>query len=157
MFYKIGFWVLLAALIGCGGLWLNTSSMKLDGGMSWVDIYSDAPADTIAFLDKTFGIKVVDTTKDDFGEYNVIKTPGQLFPFAGIMGLPEMPGAKAVPGAMIYLTVKDYAASAEKMKAAGAIPRVENMVAGGMLFGVYEIPGRVAIGIAQYENIPGDD
>jgi predicted enzyme related to lactoylglutathione lyase len=156
MFYKIGFWVLLVALIASGGLWWNTSSMKLDGGMSWVDIYSVNPPETIEFLDEVFGIKVVETTKDDFGEYNVIKTKGQLFPFAGIMGLPEMDGVKALPGSMIYLTTKDYAATAEKMKAAGATAQIENMVAGGMLFGVYEIPGGVFIGIAQYENIPNN-
>ncbi len=154
MFYKIGFWILLIALIVCGYLFMTTNPMKREGAMSWIDIYSNAPSETVAFLNEQFGITVTETTTDDFGQYDVIKAKGQMWPFAGVMKIPE-PGMPA--STMMYLTVKDYAATSEKIKAAGAIPQLENMIAGEMLFGVYEIPGGIVIGISQYENVPGDD
>lgn len=151
MFYKIGFFILLAIVIAFVWLFLWTNPMKNTGAMSWVDIYSSNPTATIGFLNENFGITVVDTTKDSVGEYNVIKAKGQVWPFAGIMARPKLANGALVPaGSMIYLTVKNFDEAHAKMVATGAKVNVEKMYAGGMWFGVYEIPGNIVIGIAEY-------
>lgn len=149
MFYKIGFWVLLAIVIACGALFIHTNPMKNQGAMSWIDIYSEAPAETLKFLETNFDIKVVNVTKmQDGGDYNVIKSRGAMWPFAGVMQMPKVMGA--TPGSMIYLTVKDYAAAHARALENGAKVILEDMYAEGMHFGVYEIPGKLKIGIVQY-------
>ncbi len=151
MFYKIGFWVLLVIVLGCVGLFVCTNPMKNQGAMSWVDIYSNNPTATLKFLDESLGIKTVKVTKTpDMGDYNIIKSRGALWPFAGVMELPKMGNTTVAPGAMLYFTVNDYVESAKQLVANGAKPIVENMVTGGMMFGVYEIPGGVTIGITKY-------
>ncbi len=155
MFYKISFWVLLAALLTCIGLFLCTNPMKTTGALSWVDIYSDKPEETIGFLNENFGITVQDTTESATGEkYNILKTKGQLFPFAGIMENPTLPdGRRAPAGSTIYLTVQDYDAAHAKAVASGAVPYANHLYAKGMKFGFYMIPGNVVIGIVQYEDV----
>ncbi len=154
-FYKIGFYVLLVFSAMCVALFMQTNPMKRVGAMSWIDIYSENPTATVKFLDDVFGIKVVSTTNDAGFEYQVIKTAGQMWPFAGVMSVPAVPGVQNMSaGSMIYLTVDDYVATADKIKSLGGVAKVENKIAGGMLFGVYTIPGNITIGIAQYENVP---
>ncbi len=152
MFYKIGFWVLLAIVLACVGLFMFTNPMKNNGAMSWVDVYSNDPTATLKFMNDTFDIRVTETSvvPDGGGDYNVIKSKGSLWPFAGVMKAPEMHGHKVPAGTMIYLTVTDYAMMSAKMVANGAKPIEEDIVAAGMRFGVYEIPGGLTIGIAQY-------
>lgn len=158
MFYKIGFWVLTGIVLACIGLFLKTNPMKNTGAMSWIDIYSDAPAETIGFLNENFGIHVTKSSVTPTGQtYNVIKAKGQLWPFAGIMENPiQADGVKAPAGTTIYLTVKDYDAAHEKAIASGAIPHATHMKVEGMYFGFYMIPGGVGIGIVQYENVKNE-
>ena len=148
MFYKIGFYILLVLVILFVGVSFKTNPMVNTGALSWVDIYSNNPAETIEFLNKNFEITVTETKPSGLGtDYSIIKARGQMWPFAGIMQTPE----KAYPSAMIYLTVKDMDAAHEKAIASGARAVVEPMVVdGGMKFGAYEIPGGVTIGITQY-------
>ena len=152
MFYKIGFYVLLVLLILCAGLFMKTNPMKTTGAPSWLDIYSDAPAATIGFLSDNFGITVTKTTPTTIGsDYHIIKASGQLWPFAGIMETPSLPGGTRVPaGTVVYLTVLDYAAAHEKAMASGATAVMADMKAEDMTFGYYIIPGGVTIGIVQY-------
>ena len=152
MFYKIGFYVLLAIVLACGFMFMRTNPMKLQGAMSWAEMYSTDPTATLTFLNQNFGIRV--TQSKDMGDgmiYNVIKTPGALWPFAGVMGLPKMADGQPVgPQSMIYLTVTDYDAAHAKMIESGATAHAVGQIAEGMKFGVYTIPGGVTIGIAQY-------
>ena len=152
MFYKIGFYILLIIVILAGGVFIKSNPMKNQGAMSWADIYSNDPSATIGFLNQNFGITVASTNPTPTGqEYSVIKAKGQLWPFAGVMATPVMPDGTEVPEhTVMYLTVTDYAATHEKMLATGAKSLLDNVNAEGMLFGIYQIPGGVTIGIAQY-------
>jgi hypothetical protein len=58
--------------------------------------------------------------------------------------------AKVPPHTMVYLTVKDYDATHAKIIADGAVPMLVNEYAAGMKFGIYQIPGGLTIGVAQY-------
>ena len=152
MFYKIGFFVLLIIVIAGGWLFVKANPMGTTGAMSWAEMYSEDPAATLAFLENNFGITVTDKNEMPDGQiYNVIKARGALWPFAGVTGLPQMPDGKMVgPQSMIYLTVKDYDAMHAKVVESGAVVRMAGVVAEGMKFGVYEIPGGITLGIAQY-------
>ncbi|MDR1027010.1 MAG: hypothetical protein LBL46_01175 [Rickettsiales bacterium] len=154
MFWKIGFIVEFAIIALAAILFMKSNPMKNEGAASWIDIYSKAPTETIKFLGDTFGIEVANTTKSVDGpmpgmEYSAIKARGQLWPFAGVMG---MPLKEMVPHTMSYLTVKDYKAAHDKMIANGAKAVLTDQYAGGMRFGIYIIPGGVDIGIAQWER-----
>jgi len=152
MFYKIGFFVLLAVLIAGGWIFMRANPMRITGAAGWAEMYSENPDATLAFLKDTFGIRVVESKEIPGGmKYNVIQAAGQMWPFAGVMGLPKMANGKPIaPQSMLYLTVKDYEVMSKKLVAAGAIERGPGAVAGGMKFNVYTIPGGVTIGIAQY-------
>lgn len=158
MFWKIGFFVLLALLIAASWIFIKSNPMKNEGAASWVDIYSAAPDETVTFLGNVFGIKQVKSEDSAQGmDYKVIKANGQLWPFAGVMGLPtDGFGQKAQPGTMIYLTVKNHAEMSQKMIDNGATLTFGPKIAGGMEFSIYEIPGGLYIGIAQYEHVKGD-
>ena len=148
MFYKIGFYILLVMLALCIGVFMKTNPMKNTGALSWVDILSEDPSATIGFLDNNFGIKVTETKPSGLGtDYHIIKAPGQLWPFAGIMKTPEM----SPPQSMIYLTVKDFSVAHKKAIESGAKVVSEPMIANGdMKFAIYTIPGGITIGITQY-------
>ena len=153
MFYKIGFYILLAIVIAAGWMFVRSNPMKNEGAASWIEIYSSAPSETIRFLSDNFGIKYEKSKDSAAGgmEYTLLKADGQFWPFGGIMGLPEMDGGKKVPPhTMIYLTVDDYGAAHKRMVDGGAEVVLTNQVAGGMKFGIYIIPGGIEIGIAQY-------
>lgn len=158
MFYKIGFWILLVIVIAFVGLFLKTNPMKSTGAASWVEFYSDTPAETISFLENNFGIKVVNTTKTPMDvDYSIVKAKGQLWPFAGVMQTMTMPDGKQIPaGTVVYLTVKDYNAAHEKAMASGATANATHLRTEDMLFGFYTIPGNVNIGIVQYEHVKND-
>ena len=152
MFYKIGFYILLAIVIAAGWMFVRSNPMKNEGAASWIEIYSSVPTETIKFLADNFGIHH-EKSKDamDGMEYTLLKADGQFWPFGGIMGLPKMENGKtAPPHTMIYLTVNDYAAAHKKMVAGGAEVILADRVAGGMKFGIYVIPGGIEIGLAQY-------
>ncbi len=153
MFFKVGFFVLLFVVIALVWMFMRVNPMISEGAGSWTEYYSSDPAATIKFLNEAFGIKAETSNTDALGnmEYTTLKAKGQLWPFAGIMNLPEMPdGQKIEPGTMVYLTVKNYDETHRKIVEAGAEVRVNAYVAGGMKFGVYGIPGGVIIGVAQY-------
>ncbi|MCL1785978.1 MAG: hypothetical protein FWG39_02400 [Alphaproteobacteria bacterium] len=153
MFYKISTFVLLLIVVFGAWVFMRANPMKNQGAMSWAEMYSDNPAMTLHFLDKTLGIKVSDTIKMNDGSiYNAVKARGQFWAFGGVMGLPTMQdGTQVAPGSMIYLTVKDYDKSHEAMVEYGAVAHLVGQVAEGMKFGVYTIPGGVTVGIAQYD------
>jgi len=152
MFYKIGFFVLLGLVVVSGGLLVHVNPMRNQGAMSWAEMYSEDPAATLFFLNRTLGIRVADTTKTPDGMiYNTIRARRQIWPFAGVMGLPRIAeGEEAQAGTIIYLTVRDYEAAHEAMIENGAIAHRAFEVAEGMKFGIYTIPGGVTIGVAQY-------
>ena len=155
MFYKIGFWILLVIVIAFIWMFMRTNPMKAVGAASWMDIYSDAPAETVAFLEQNLDIKVSKVSQAGTGgDYTVIKAKKQFWPFAGIMATPtSQTGEKAQAGTVPYITVKDYDASHAKLIAAGAVPHATYMYIEGMMVGFYMIPGNVGIGIAQYEHV----
>jgi predicted enzyme related to lactoylglutathione lyase len=152
MFYKIGFFVLLIIVVLGGWLIVQVNPMKNQGAMSWAEMYSEDPAATLFFLNRTLGVRVANTTKTPDGMiYNVIRARRQIWPFAGVMGLPRLPdGEEIAPGTIIYLTVRNYAAAHEAMIEHGAVAHQTGLIAEGMKFGIYTIPGGVTIGIAQY-------
>jgi len=153
MFYKIGFFVLLALLIAAGWVFMRANPMKNEGAASWTEFYSDAPSDTMKFLNDNFGItseKYKEAEENGINYYS-LKAKGQFWPFAGVMDMPTLPdGTKVPPHTMVYLTVKDYDATHAKIIADGAKPLLTDEYAAGMKFGIYEIPGGLRIGIAQY-------
>jgi predicted enzyme related to lactoylglutathione lyase len=152
MFFKVGFFVLLAVIFVLIGMFIKINPMQIEGAGSWTEFYSSDPQATIAFLDNTLGIKVKNTSSAADGmEYSILKAEKQLFPFAGIMAQPTMPDGSVVPpSTLVYLTVRDYDSTHSKLVQAGAVAHAESQVAGGMKFGIYTIPGDISIGIAQY-------
>ncbi|MDR1695694.1 MAG: hypothetical protein LBR69_03580 [Endomicrobium sp.] len=152
MFFKAGFFVLLAVVAGMFWVFVKSNPMQNEGANSWTEFYSSNPAETIAFLDKTFAIKSEKNKEPaaDGAEYNILKAGGQMWPFAGIMELPKQDGKPIEPGTMVYLTVKDFDAAHNRMIANGAKSLMDKMYAGGMTFGIYAIPGGITIGIAKY-------
>jgi predicted enzyme related to lactoylglutathione lyase len=155
MFYKIGFFVLLAIVLAGAWLFMRSNPMKAQGAASWIEFYSSAPAETVKFLNETLGIKGGKQKVPTEMEYTVLQAKGQLWPFAGIMDASAMPGEKkVVPSTMVYLTTLDYEATHEKMVEKGATAvlydKVVDTDGGKMKFGVYVIPGDFTIGIAQY-------
>ncbi|MDR0449372.1 MAG: hypothetical protein LBG89_02850 [Rickettsiales bacterium] len=151
MFWKIGFFIQLILIIAMVWVFIKANPMKNEGAASWIDIYSKDPAATIKFLNDVFGTQVVETKASETPgmDYKVLKAKGQMWPFAGIMEWPE----KDFPShTMIYLTTKDYAATHKKMIELGATPVMTDKYAGGMKFGIYGIPGRVYIGIAEWKE-----
>ena len=153
MFYKIGFFVLLVLLILAGWVFMRSNPMKNEGAAGWTEFYSGAPAETMKFLSDNFGIKsekFAESTENGM-DYHSLKAAGQFWPFAGIMDVNKLPvEAKVPPHTMVYLTVKDYDATHAKIIADGAKPMLANHYAAGMKFGIYEIPGGLTIGVAQY-------
>jgi predicted enzyme related to lactoylglutathione lyase len=158
MFWKIGFFVLFALLVAAVWIFMKSNPMKNEGASFWVDIYSAAPTETVDFLGRVFGIQQVksqDLAQEGM-DYKVIRANGQMWPFAGVTGLPtDDTGMTAVPGTMIYLTVKDHDASSKKMIENGAKMTFGPKIVDGMAFSIYEIPGGLYIGIAQYEHVKG--
>ncbi|MCL2538636.1 MAG: hypothetical protein FWF34_01635 [Alphaproteobacteria bacterium] len=153
MFWKVGFFVLLALLIVAGWVFMKANPMKNEGAASWTEFYSSAPAETMQFLKDNFGISNEKFSETAAGgmDYHSLKARGQFWPFAGVMEVPTLPdGSKPAPHTIVYLTVKDYDATHAKIVAAGAKPLFANEYAAGMKFGVYLIPGGLTIGIAQY-------
>ena len=152
MFWKIGFFVELALIVAMVWVFLKANPMKNVGAASWIDIYSKDPAATIQFLEATFGTTVMASrkavTEEDI-DYKVLKAKGQMWPFAGIMALPDK---DVPPHAMMYLTVKDYAAAHKAMVDNGASVVMADKYAAGMKFGIYVIPGGVDIGIAEWKK-----
>jgi len=153
MFYKIGFFVLLAVLIAAGCLFIRSNPMKNQGAAGWTEFYSAAPQETMTFMSDVFGIKhekFKEQTNEGLDYYS-LKADGQFWSFAGVMAQPTMPdGTKVPPSTMVYLTVKDYDAVHEKMIEHGARAHSTGIYAAGMKFGIYEIPGGLVIGVAQY-------
>jgi len=153
MFYKIGFFVLLAIVIAGTFVFIRSNPMKNEGAASWTEFYSNAPAETMKFLADNFGI-----TSEKFAEaeengmdYFSLKAKGQFWPFAGVMDVTKLPvEAKVPPHTMVYLTVRDYDATHTKIIADGAVAMLDNHYAAGMKFGIYKIPGGLTIGVAQY-------
>jgi predicted enzyme related to lactoylglutathione lyase len=152
MFFKIGFFVLLFLVILMVWVFMRSNPMTNQGANGWTEFYSSNPTKTIKFLGDTFGIKSQAGKDTPTGmDYKVLKAPKQLWPFAGIMDIPNLPnGKKADQKTMVYLTVKNYDEAHKKMLKNGAKAYIDHQSAGGMKFGIYEIPGGVAIGIAQY-------
>ena len=155
MFYKIGFWVLLAIAILCCWMFIRSNPMKAQGAAGWTEFYSSAPQETIKFLNETLGIKSKKQKTPTEMEYTMLQADGQFWPFAGIMDAGAMPGEQKVPpSTMVYLTVLDYDKMHDKMVAGGAKTMMHHHVVdtdgGKMKFGVYVIPGDLTIGIAQY-------
>jgi hypothetical protein len=66
------------------------------------------------------------------------------------MGRPERDDM--TPHAMIYLTVRNYAAAHKKMIANGAKTIIADEYSDGMKYGIYIIPGGIDIGIAEYKR-----
>ncbi|MCL2748668.1 MAG: hypothetical protein FWE50_01190 [Alphaproteobacteria bacterium] len=154
MFYKIGFFVLLAIVIAGVFVFIRSNPMKNEGAASWTEFYSNAPEETMKFLSDNFGIKsekFADGAENNGMDYFSLKAKGQFWPFAGVMDNTKLPvEGKVPPHTMVYLTVKDYDATHAKIVAAGAKPLLESQYAAGMKFGIYEIPGGLTIGVAQY-------
>jgi predicted enzyme related to lactoylglutathione lyase len=152
MFFRVGFFILLAVVIMFVFLFVRNSPVKAVGAGSWIEYYSEDTAATIKFLNENFGIQTVSTTQTPDGmEYTIIKSGRQLWPFAGIMGLPKDAAGEAVPpSSLVYLTVKDYDSAHQKMIETGAVADMTSKIAGNMKFGIYTIPGGITIGIAQY-------
>lgn len=130
--------------------------MKVEGQMSWVDLYSNDSNATTKFLNDTLGIKTIGTNKPDNiadkdFDYKIIKADKAAFPLAGVMQITDTYKKEGMkPHSTIYLTVKNYDESAAKLTANGAKAIVENLEAKNMKFGFYTIPGGVEIGIVQY-------
>ncbi|MDR2870340.1 MAG: hypothetical protein LBV04_07820 [Deferribacteraceae bacterium] len=157
MFFKIGFFVLLVAVIALVVLFMRTNPMKAEGVGSWIDYYSAEPEATIKFLSDNFGIQAqAQSTSVDGKMYTTLKAKGQPWPFAGIMAPPTNPdGSMVPPSTMVYLTTNNYEETHNKMMATGAVALAEAQVindqtASKMTFGIYIIPGGVTIGVAQY-------
>lgn len=151
MFWKIGFFALLALVILMVRVFMKVNPMMSEGSASWIDIYSKDKTATIKFLKEVFGTTVMESkaSMSPGIDYKVVKAKGQMWPFAGIMDLPDK---KMPPHAMIYITVKDYAAAHKKMLKNGAKVMMADKYAGGMKFGIYIIPGGVDIGIAEWKR-----
>lgn len=135
---------------------VTQNPMKVEGQMSWIDIYSNNSDATIKFLNNTLDVKVSGTNKpeniaDDDFDYRILKANKAVFPFAGIMQITDKykkDGLK--PHSTIYLTVKNYDETSQKFIKNGAKPILENLRAKNMKFGFYKVPGGVEIGIVQY-------
>lgn len=138
------------------GVWvfIRANPMKNEGAASWTEFYSDAPAETMKFLADNFGIgaeKFADGAENNGMDYFSLKAKGQFWPFAGVMDVTKLPiEAKVPPHTMVYLTVKDYDATHAKIIADGATAMLVGEYAAGMKFGIYQIPGGLTIGVAQY-------
>lgn len=125
--------------------------MKIDGQHSWIDIYSEDADETLAFLNKTLGIKEISMKNEKGVHYKVIKAAKGVFPFAGIMQITqEQKDQGLFPHATIYLTVNDYDAMHDKFVESGAKVQMSHSIVDKMKFGIYVIPGGTDIGIVQY-------
>ncbi len=125
--------------------------MKIQGEKSWLDMYTSDIDATEKFLSQNLGITVVQTSDEGGFDYRVIKSKDGLFPYAGLMQICDFLKKENVkPHSTAYFTVKDYDAMSQQFKDQGATTVVDGMVAAGMKFGVFTIPGGVEIGIAQY-------
>jgi len=151
MFYKIGFFVLLIIVIAMLWLFMRVNPMMNEGSPSWIDISSKSPDETIRFMNNVFGISVMHETKTASSglDYKVVRGPGQIWPFAGVMPLPDK---DFEPQSMIYITVRDYDAANKKMIQNGAKPILSDQKAAGMRFGIYIIPGGIHLGIAEWNR-----
>ena len=152
MFFQIGFFVLLALVILMCWVFMRANPMKNEGAGSWTEYYSRDPKVTMKFMEDVFGIKA---TK--FGEptpcgndYFSLKAHGQFWPFAGMMDLPQITDRAVDPHTLVYITTKNYDAAHAKMLKLGAKALAHDLYAGGMKFGIYQIPGEIVIGVAQY-------
>jgi len=126
--------------------------MMNEGAPGWLEIYSKNPDATLKFLAETFGTRIASRKESAVAgmDYAVIRARGQIWPFAGVMGRPEKDDM--APHAMIYLTVRDCAATHKKMVANGAKTIIADEYSDGMKFGIYVIPGGIDIGIAEYKR-----
>ncbi len=147
-----GFYALLIVLICCGILFTKINPMKINGQISWADLYSNNAAATTDFLNKTMGIESQKIENNDGIDYTLIKGKKALFPSAGIMQITdEWRKEGLVPHATLYFTVSNYDETEQKMLENGAKTLVPAMVKNSMKFGVYMIPGDVDIAIVQYQ------
>jgi len=156
MFYKIWFWISVVALLGCGWAFMRLDPTRNAGAQSWVGMYSTAPNDTVAFMQKVFGMRTTDMyAADPNTDYIMLTARRQFWPFAGVTKLP--PEFVCIEHTVAYLTTTDYDTTHRKMMAAGAREITTNRIVGSgsqkMRFGIYMIPGGVEIGVAQYRGI----
>ena len=156
MFYKVGFYVSLIALLICGWFFMRLDPTRNEGAQSWVGMYSTAPADTVKFMQKVFGMRATDMFANDPNtDYIMLTTRRQFWPFGGVMKLP--PKFAGISHTMAYLTTLDFEATHRAMIAAGAREVMERRSVGEggnkMRFGIYVIPGGIEIGIAQYRGV----
>lgn len=135
---------------------VTQNPMKVEGQMSWIDLYSMDSNATTKFLNDTLGIKVIGTNKlennfDKNFDYRIIKADTAIFPLAGVMQITDKYKKEGMsPHTSMYLTVKNYDAAAQKFLENGAQAITENMSVKNMKFGFYKIPGDIEIGIVEY-------
>lgn len=151
-FYMFGFYALLLVVICCGILFIKINPMKINGQVSWADLYSNNSAATAEFLNKTMGIESQKTENNDGMDYTLIKGKKALFPSAGIMQITdEWRKEGLVPHSTLYFTVINYDETEQKMLENGAKTLVPATIKYGMKFGIYMIPGDLDIAIVQYQ------
>ncbi|MDR2526505.1 MAG: hypothetical protein LBC92_01375 [Rickettsiales bacterium] len=124
--------------------------MKIEGQLSWVDFHSNDAEKTADFLKKTLGIKIISETKDEKINYKVIMAEKGILPFGGIMQINNESEIRN-NSTLAYLTVLDYDSVSDNFIKNGAkeIGQGASYV-DGMKFGMFLIPGNVAIALAQY-------
>lgn len=151
IFYTIGFYILLLILICHAFLMFKHNPMKMEGQLSWADLYSNNAEETVDFLNTTLGIKSKKVEQTEEMDYTIIKANKSFFPFAGIMQITEAYKEKGlVPHSTLYFTVKDFDETEQKMLDNGAKILVPVTIKENMKFGIYLIPGDVDIAIIEY-------
>lgn len=127
--------------------------IKLQGETCWTDLYSDNADATIKFLSDNLGIEVVNGSKEDVGNYKIIKTKEGAVPHAAVSQLDELHKEKGVvPHSVPYFAVKNYDEMHKKFMESGAKSIVDNVLKQDMnlKYGIYIIPDGLDIGIVEF-------
>lgn len=125
--------------------------MKINGQISWADIYSYDIDATQKFFEKTLDIKVKKVTGQDDMDYRLIQAKKAVYPVAGIMQIRSQERKKGLlPHSTLYFTVKNYDEAHKKAIANGAKVILEPRILKNMKFGAYLIPGGGDIMLVQY-------
>lgn len=154
-----GFYIFLISTLALLFILLRMNPTKLNGALTWSDIYSNNSRATIDFFSTVFGSKAQPIEMPDNLEYTILKAPKSLFPSVGIMQITdEFRGQGLLPHSTPYFSVTDYQTTHQKMLENGAKVLRPAMVKNGMKFGIYLIPGDLDIAIIQFGgNLQADD
>lgn len=157
--YLFGFYIFLVTTLVLAFLLLKMNPTKLNGQLTWSDIYSNNSSATVNFFSTVFGTQAQKVEMPDNLDYTMLKAKKSFFPSVGVMQITDQFREQGLlPHSTPYFAVTDYEQTHQKMIENGAKVLRPAMIKNGMKFGIYLIPGDLDIAIIQFGgNFPEGD